>query len=147
MRIFALSLGLDETYFDAFVTSPGCMSRILHYPPQPVPGEERIGIEAHTVRTSLVPDPSNVHADSGGKDYECFTILSQDEVPALQVLNAHNQWVTAPPLPDTLVVNIGDFFAFWYVCTVSAHTMISLTAQDGGHFPIHRASSDQPYGT
>ncbi|EAU32187.1 predicted protein [Aspergillus terreus NIH2624] len=49
MRIFALALGLEEGYFDQFVTFPGCMSRILHYPPQPVPGEEKVGIEAHTV--------------------------------------------------------------------------------------------------
>jgi hypothetical protein len=54
LRIFALSLGLDEGYFDKFVTYSGCMSRILHYPPQPVPGEERVGIEAHTVRPSLL---------------------------------------------------------------------------------------------
>ncbi|KAL3466887.1 2OG-Fe(II) oxygenase family oxidoreductase [Aspergillus heterothallicus] len=94
LRIFALALDLEEEYFDEFVTDPGCMSRILHYPPQPVKGEERVGIEAHT-------------------DFECFTILSQDTVPALQVLNSSNQWVTATPIPDTLVVNIGDFMSFW----------------------------------
>lgn len=53
VRIFALSLGLEENYFDRFVTVPGCMSRILHYPPQPVLGEEKVGIEAHTVGVSL----------------------------------------------------------------------------------------------
>ncbi|KAL2828324.1 2OG-Fe(II) oxygenase family oxidoreductase [Aspergillus pseudoustus] len=94
LKIFALALDLDEVYFDEFVTYPGCMSRILHYPPQSVKGEERVGIEAHT-------------------DFECFTILSQDTVPALQVLNSSNQWVTAMPIPDTLVVNVGDFMSFW----------------------------------
>jgi hypothetical protein len=53
LRIFALALDLDEGYFDGFVTFPGCMSRLLHYPPQAVQGEERVGIEAHTVRLSL----------------------------------------------------------------------------------------------
>lgn len=119
MRIFALFLDLDEGYFDEFVTDPGCMSRILHYPPQAVPGEEKIGIEAHT-------------------DYECFTILSQDQVPALQVLNAKNQWVMAPPVEDTLVVNIGDFFAFWTGGTFrsTVHRATNLTGQDRYSIPF-----------
>jgi isopenicillin N synthase-like dioxygenase len=29
------------------------------------------------------------------------------------VLNSHGQWIAAPPIKDTFVVNIGDFFAFW----------------------------------
>jgi isopenicillin N synthase-like dioxygenase len=49
------------------------------------------------------------------QDFECFTILSQDSVPALQVLNSSNQWVTATPIPDTLVVNVGDFMSVWQV--------------------------------
>ncbi|KAL5360606.1 Clavaminate synthase-like protein [Aspergillus floccosus] len=119
MRIFALALGLEEDYFVRFVTFPGCISRILHYPPQPVPGEKKVGIEAHT-------------------DYECFTILSQDEVPALQVLNTRRQWVNAPPLPGTLVVNIGDFLAFWtdgnFRSTV--HRATNLTGQDRYSIPF-----------
>ncbi|KAE8361108.1 hypothetical protein BDV27DRAFT_148082 [Aspergillus caelatus] len=35
--------------------------------------------------------------------------LSQDNVPALQVRNARGEWVVAPPIPGTLVVNIADF--------------------------------------
>lgn len=44
-----------------------------------------------------------------------MTILSQDNVPALQVLNKKGQWVQADPIPGTLVVNIGDCLAMWYV--------------------------------
>ncbi|KAE8422535.1 hypothetical protein BDV36DRAFT_279939 [Aspergillus pseudocaelatus] len=64
-------------------------SRISHYPPQPVDGEARDGLGAHT-------------------DYECFMILSQENVPALQVRNARGECVVAPPIPGTLVVNIAD---------------------------------------
>ncbi|KAL2784795.1 hypothetical protein BJX66DRAFT_329712 [Aspergillus keveii] len=119
LRIFALSLGLDEGYFDKFVTYPGCMSRILHYPPQPVPGEERVGIEAHT-------------------DFECFTILSQDSVPALQVLNSSNQWVTATPIPDTLVVNVGDFMSFWTggKFRLIVHRVTNLTGENRYSVPF-----------
>ena len=36
---------------------------------------------------------------------QCFTILwQQDDVRALQVLNANKKWVDAVPIPGTLVV-------------------------------------------
>lgn len=47
------------------------------------------------------------------QDYECFTILAQDSVPALQVMNHRGEWVLAPPIPGTLIVNISDSLAFW----------------------------------
>ena len=38
-------------------------------------------------------------------DTQCFTILwQQDDVQALQVLNANGKWVNAVPIPGTLVV-------------------------------------------
>ncbi|PLB53737.1 Clavaminate synthase-like protein [Aspergillus steynii IBT 23096] len=94
MRIFALALGQREDFFDSMVKFPGVTSRMLHYPPQPVQGQEIPGLAAHT-------------------DYECFTILSQDHVPALQVLNSRGEWVVAPPIPGTLIVNISDTLSFW----------------------------------
>ncbi|PKX96252.1 isopenicillin N synthase family dioxygenase [Aspergillus novofumigatus IBT 16806] len=94
MRIFALALGQKEDFFDPMVRFPGVTSRMLHYPPQPVQGQEIPGLAAHT-------------------DYECFTILAQDSVPALQVLNNRGEWVLAPPIPGTLIVNISDTFSFW----------------------------------
>lgn len=42
-------------------------------------------------------------------DYECFTLLLQHgDVQALQVLNAAGEWVLAPPVPGTFVLNIAD---------------------------------------
>ncbi|KAG9045995.1 hypothetical protein FS837_005287 [Tulasnella sp. UAMH 9824] len=47
--IFALALGLAETFFDDKVTKPAAIMRILHYPPQTGVIDERvIGIGAHT---------------------------------------------------------------------------------------------------
>lgn len=48
-RSFALALGQDEGFLDSALKYPGAMSRIVHYPPQPVPGEEVAGLKAHTV--------------------------------------------------------------------------------------------------
>lgn len=35
---------------------------------------------------------------------QCFTILWQDEVPALQVMNTNGEWIDALPIPGCLVV-------------------------------------------
>ncbi|KAM5540878.1 hypothetical protein V8D89_005522 [Ganoderma adspersum] len=69
-------------------TKPAAIMRLLYYPPQTGPVDNRLqGIGAHT-------------------DYECFTILwQQDNIQALQVLNANGKWVNAVPIPGTLVVN------------------------------------------
>ncbi|KAJ5939042.1 hypothetical protein N7466_002176 [Penicillium verhagenii] len=93
MRIFALALDVPEDYFDSKIQTPGVTSRMMHYPAQPV-GETREGLGAHT-------------------DWECFTILSQGRVPGLQVLNQRGEWILAPPIPGTLVVNIADCLSTW----------------------------------
>ncbi|EKM79178.1 hypothetical protein AGABI1DRAFT_58577 [Agaricus bisporus var. burnettii JB137-S8] len=94
--LFALALGLPETFFDDKTQNSAALMKLLHYPPQSGPVDERtIGIGAHT-------------------DWECFTILWQEPgIQALQVLNAEHQWVNAPPIPGTLVINLGDQFARW----------------------------------
>jgi len=84
--LFALALDIDEHFFDNKTTKPAAIMRLLHYPPQTGPVDNRIeGIGAHT-------------------DYECFTILWQDNVQALQVLNANGKWVNAVPIPGTVVI-------------------------------------------
>lgn len=53
IRIFALALDLPEDFFDTMVKNPGATSRMLHYPPQPVADEVRIGLGEHTVSRYL----------------------------------------------------------------------------------------------
>ncbi len=88
-RGFALSLDLSEDHFAPMLTKPIAELRLLHYPPQPVRDEKVIGIGAHS-------------------DYDMFTILATDDVPALQVLNPAGDWIPAPPIPGTFIVNVGD---------------------------------------
>ncbi|TDL19672.1 Clavaminate synthase-like protein [Rickenella mellea] len=94
--LFALALELPEHYFDDKTTEDAAIMRVLHYPPQTGPVDDRIiGIGAHT-------------------DFECFTILWQEpNIQALQILNANKEWIKAPPIDGTLVLNLGDQFARW----------------------------------
>ncbi|KZT35226.1 Clavaminate synthase-like protein [Sistotremastrum suecicum HHB10207 ss-3] len=94
-RLFALALELPEDFFADKTTQSAAIMRLLHYPPQTGVVDDRVqGIGAHS-------------------DYECFTILRQDTVPALQVLNNSGKWIDATPMPDTFVVNVGDQLARW----------------------------------
>ncbi|KAH9891881.1 Clavaminate synthase-like protein [Cubamyces lactineus] len=94
--LFALALDLPENFFDDKTKNAAAIMRVLHYPPQTGAVDDRvIGIGAHT-------------------DFECFTILWQEPgIQALQVLNKRNEWIDAPPIPGTLVINLGDQFARW----------------------------------
>ncbi|PQE13873.1 2OG-Fe(II)oxygenase superfamily protein [Rutstroemia sp. NJR-2017a BBW] len=92
VRVFALSLDLPEDYFDSRVTYPGADGLYNYYPP--VDEEEKannsVGLGSHT-------------------DLQLFTLLWQDMIGGLQVLNKDGQWIKAVPVEGTIVVNIGDF--------------------------------------
>lgn len=51
----------------------------------------------NAVTESLLPSSDLVYI-------QCFTVLWQDGVPALQLLNASGDWIDAQPIPGTLIV-------------------------------------------
>ncbi|KAF2096054.1 Clavaminate synthase-like protein [Rhizodiscina lignyota] len=97
-RLFALSLDLPETHFDAMTTHPGGIARILYYPAgAPQAGDtdmQDIGLGAHS-------------------DYECFTILLCSSAPGLEILSPNNEWISAAPVPGSFIVNVADFLMRW----------------------------------
>lgn len=93
-RAFAVSLGLPEDFFARLTLKTPSQLRLLHYPANDRPMDnDHLGIGAHS-------------------DFECFTILNQ-QAPGLQVMNAADEWVAAPPIPGTFIVNIGDLLEGW----------------------------------
>lgn len=95
LRAFAVSLGLDPDFFREPFRKPLARCSLIYYPPQrPESGSEQFGVAPHT-------------------DYGGLTLLHQDDTGGLQVRNRSGEWVTAPPIADTFVVNIGDLMARW----------------------------------
>jgi isopenicillin N synthase-like dioxygenase len=95
-RAFALSLDLDETYFDEHYRYPGAILALNYYPP----------LDASTLKPTQ-------WSFSPHTDYGTFTILLQDALGGLQVRNALGTWIDVPPVAGTFVVNLGDLFARW----------------------------------
>ncbi len=86
----ARSLDQAPDFFENRMRNPISIQRLLHYPPQTgIVDESIIGIGAHT-------------------DYGSLTILAQDDVGGLQVMNRDGQWVEGTPIAGTFVINIGD---------------------------------------
>ncbi|KAF7422305.1 hypothetical protein PC9H_010461 [Pleurotus ostreatus] len=118
--LFALALDLSEDFFDDKTKHSAALMRMLHYPPQlSAEGDRVIGIGAHT-------------------EY-CFTILLQEpEKMALQVQNTKQQWIDAPPIDGTLVINLGDQFARWTndVFKSTVHRAINRSGRERYSIPL-----------
>ncbi|KAF2705569.1 Clavaminate synthase-like protein [Pleomassaria siparia CBS 279.74] len=119
MHAFALGLGCEETYFDEYVTAPFVSIILQHYLPTYPDAEDLDSLGAHT-------------------DYETFTILNQDAVGGLEVLNRNGVYVPVPHIPGTFVVNIGDFLERisndTFVSTV--HRVRNATSRERYSFPF-----------
>jgi len=95
LRGFAVSLGLDPDFFRDRFVKPLARCSLIYYPPQPPDaGTEQFGVAPHT-------------------DYGGLTLLSQDDTGGLQVRARSGEWVTAPPIVGSFVVNVGDLMARW----------------------------------
>ena len=120
MGAIALSLDLPEDWFAPMMQEPIAIQRLLHYPPQDsVADDSLIGIGAHT-------------------DYGCLTLLAQDPVGGLQVMNRDGAWIEAPHVPGTFVVNIGDMIQRLTndVYIANIHRVINVSGQERYSIPF-----------
>ena len=95
LRAFALALDLPSDTYAVGATAPLSRGAIVYYPPQAA-GEprDRFGVAPHT-------------------DFGVLTVLCQDDVGGLEVQTVSGDWVAAPPIEGSLVVNVGDLLHRW----------------------------------
>lgn len=91
LQCIALSLGAPATFFEPYFTDSLLRGQLIYYPPTEG-SEQNFGVAPHT-------------------DFGCITLLMQ-ETAGLEVWQ-NEQWIEAPPIADTLVVNIGDLLERW----------------------------------
>ncbi|MGH3237952.1 MAG: isopenicillin N synthase family dioxygenase, partial [Streptosporangiaceae bacterium] len=95
MSLFARGLGLPPGFFAGKTGQGPNALRAINYPARdvaPLPGQLRAG--AHT-------------------DYGTLTILRQDAVGGLEVLEPSGNWADVESVPGAFVINIGDLTARW----------------------------------
>jgi isopenicillin N synthase-like dioxygenase len=119
LKICAISLDMPEDYFLQFCTKPMVQMRLFHYPPQaPVTSDKAFGVAPHT-------------------DYGMITLLLQDPIGGLELKKRDGEWVSAPHVPGTLVINIGDLFQRWTndVYTSNQHRVVNRTGKERYSIP------------
>ena len=93
---YAIALNLPENFFTKRLSRHSCQLRLLHYP---------------APKAEFLPDQlrCGVHSDLG-----LMTILRNDAAPGgLEVQNPAGDWIAAPAIPGTFIVNIGDLMMRW----------------------------------
>ena len=81
--------GADPTEAAPVFERPTTWLRLLHYPPCPKAPEDLYGSAPHT-------------------DFGAITVLAQDDIGGLQVMTPGGDWIDAPPIAGTFVLNVGD---------------------------------------
>ena len=92
LRALALYLGLDEFYFDKFISEGNSILRPIHYPP-------------------ITEEPDNAVRAAPHGDINLITLLMGAQGKGLQVQNHEGEWVDAIAEPDELMINVGDMLS------------------------------------
>ncbi|UJF17596.1 hypothetical protein L0B53_02170 [Vibrio sp. SS-MA-C1-2] len=94
LKGFAVAFGLEENFFSSKHQEAAQSLRALHYPPSD-PNANQFAVSPHT-------------------DYGTLTLLTQDELGGLSVMNPHTEeWYDSPAGTGMIGVNVGDLFGRW----------------------------------
>ena len=93
LPLYARALDLRPDHFDPLCDRSYSSLRLTHYPPVAY-GADEYGLAPHT-------------------DSSFLTLLAQNPVPGLQIRTQEGEWIDAPVIPDTFVVNTGDVLKQW----------------------------------
>lgn len=120
LTLFEESLDLPKGRLREFFKKDMNSLRLLHYPPQePDAPREFLGARAHT-------------------DTNAFTILAQDDNGGLEVRNKAGEWSAVPPIPGTLVINVGEILKVWTdgIFSSIAHRVINRSGNERYSIPF-----------
>lgn len=92
LRSLALHLGLEETYFDAYIKNGNSILRPIHYPP-------------------IKEEPKGAVRAAAHGDINLITLLMGAHGKGLQVQNHEGEWIDAIAQPDELMINVGDMLS------------------------------------
>ena len=95
MQGFALGLGLEKNFFLKTSENPLSRASLVYYPNQSLEhGKNQFGVSSHT-------------------DFGVLTVLCQDSVGGLQIQDINGEWFHAPPIDNTIIVNVADLLSRW----------------------------------
>lgn len=129
----AHALGLDRGYFaQRFTENPTTLFRIFNYPLPP----EKNSDEGEN------SDESDCWGVREHTDYGFLTLLLQDldGRGGLEVLTRGGEWIQAPPVAHTFVVNLGDMLELW------THGLYRATPHRVRYPPLPCAGMQPPSG-
>ena len=92
LRALAIHIGLDEYYFDQFITNGNSILRPIHYPP-------------------IVDKPKGAERAAAHGDINLITLLMGAQGKGLQVQNLQGDWIDAIAEEDELMINVGDMLS------------------------------------
>jgi isopenicillin N synthase-like dioxygenase len=111
MRLLAVALHMpDEAFFVDRCNERHENLRLLHYP--------SVTKLSNTTDSNLITTTSSssselIQRGAIHTDYGTITLLCQDGVGGLRAQTVHGTWVNVPPVPDSIVVNVGDMLQRW----------------------------------
>jgi isopenicillin N synthase-like dioxygenase len=118
LRVFAVSLALPEEFFLRYCRKPMVQTRLFHYPPEQVRDERSFGVAPHS-------------------DYGMITLLTQDPIGGLELRTRDGEWIGAPYIPGTFVINLGDMFKVWTndIYVSNLHRVVNRTGRERYSIP------------
>ena len=120
LEVSAVSLDMPQDHFLKFCAKPMLHMRLFHYPPQPAMSDEQaFGVAPHT-------------------DYGMITMLLQDPIGGLELKKRDGEWIAAPHVPGTLVINFGDLFQRWTndIYVSNQHRVVNRTGKERYSIPV-----------
>ncbi len=108
LKAIALYLGLEEDYFDAYVTNGNSILRAIHYPP-------------------ITCEPKDAVRAAQHEDINLITLLMGASAAGLEVLNKKGEWIPVTALPEQIIVNVGDMLQRLtnYVLKSTTHRVVN----------------------